>query len=79
MVDLKELEKIVKFCRKNGVLTLKNSEIEVTLTASEPMESYYKRRKKAQPQDDNQSDTIETDEYTDEQILMWSAGEGFNG
>jgi len=73
---LKELKKIVSFCRKNGVTSLKMDGIEIALsqTALFP-ESEYKRKKasKAAP-GALSSDFIPTEpQYTDEDILLWSS------
>lgn len=77
MTDLQELEKIVKFCRKHGVLSLKTTEFDISLGPIERPESYYKRRKNNQETSSN--DSIESDELTEEQILNWSVREGMNG
>lgn len=70
-MDTKELEKIVKFCRKNGITRLKNAEIEIELSpiALFP-ESAYKKAKlaggPAEPEVENA--------FSEEDILNWSSG-----
>ena len=62
-----------------GVLSLKTGEFDITLGNENRPESYYKRKKTSTEDTTTTSDTIETDELTDEQVLMWSVQEGLNG
>lgn len=65
MVDIKELKKLAKFCRENGVLHLKDGDFEITLSAIS-----------LQPtKDKNQgADYItEDNKLSDDDILMWSS------
>lgn len=64
--QIKKLRKLVKFCREQGVLSVKTSEIELSLAPAALF-----------PKVDNvphgTSETIETDEMAPEDILLWSA------
>lgn len=62
-----------------GVLSLKTGDFDITLGNENRPESYYKRKKTSTTETDNTSDNIETEELTDEQVLMWSVQEGMNG
>ncbi len=70
-MDLKnqrELAKLISFCRKQGITSLKSGDFEVQLapTALFP-ESAYKKKQ-------NESDTIETEPvYDGEAALFWSS------
>lgn len=64
--DLKNLKKLVAFCRKNGVLNLKSGGTEISLAPAAMDLDGGKHKTKDQP--------IETDQkYTEEQMLFWSA------
>lgn len=78
MTDLKNIEKIVKFCRKHGILSLKTPEIDISLSMSHSGDSIYKRKKNNSTENSSLIE-VETDEYTEEQILNWSVQEGMNG
>lgn len=64
--DLKKLKKLVLFCRKNGVLSLKQGEIEISLSpaAMEP--------ESVTPQT-TEPDAPLKPEYAAEDMLFWSA------
>jgi hypothetical protein len=66
--DIKKLKKLVKFMQKEGVLTFKTQEIELSLhhTALFPKENQ---------RDTNSTESIEKEksQFTDEEILLWSA------
>ena len=48
-MDLKELEAVIKLCRRTGVSTLSLEGISLTLTAVPPVSQYKKRQKKQEP------------------------------
>lgn len=48
-MDLKELEAIIKLCRKLGVTNIKTDSVDLTLTAEAPASPYKRRTKKAAP------------------------------
>lgn len=66
-MDIKNLERYLKICRKYGVEELKIGENQFKLS-KDPPESRYKQKQ-------NESNLIETKpQYSDIQMLMWSAG-----
>jgi hypothetical protein len=68
--DLKELQKIIQFCRKNGITRLKEGEIEIDIAAVALFpESAYKRK---QAEADNKDPVSET-EYSEDDLLFWSS------
>lgn len=71
MVDLKELKKLVKYLRKEGITEFKNGELEFKLSP-ETRPKVYKSKQ-------NQSDVseqvnIDTDYPTPEEMLFYSSG-----
>lgn len=66
--SLKDLEAIIKLCRKTGVASIEVNGIKLELGAEAP-----KRLKS-----ERSSDPITTQEYTPEQLLMWSSA-GIDG
>lgn len=65
--NLKELEKIVKFCRKQGILTLKHAGFEIALS---PSALFPPKPTKADPN----SDQIKVeDQFSAEDALYWSS------
>lgn len=63
---IKNLRKLVKFCREQGVLSVKTAEIELTLAPA----ALFPQVKNV-PRET--SDAIETDEMSPEDVLLWSA------
>ncbi len=69
-MDLKELQKIVSFCRKNGVTELKHEGIEIKLSAASLFpESQYKKTKALEDNKDPTSDET----FSEEDALYWSS------
>lgn len=76
MVDLKELKKLIKYLRKEGITEFKADGIEFKLGN---LPSKLPRLKKFHPIPDGQVDVsdqvnIETNEPSREELLFWSAG-----
>lgn len=69
--DLKELEKIIKFCRKNGITRIKEGVVELDIAPQALFpESDYKKKKNLTLIDS----PIETEKkYSDEDALFWSS------
>lgn len=65
--DAKQLKKLADACRKAGIKTFKGYGLEFTLSDIEPATKSSKK-KAAQT-----SDSLESEELTDEQIMFWSA------
>lgn len=64
-MDLKELEKLSKLCRKHGIKKLKSSEVEIEFDhLSYPIR--LSKRVKAE-----EAKTV--DEYSEEDVLNWSS------
>lgn len=64
--NLKELEKIVKFCRKQGILSLKHSGFEISLSPSALFPT--------KPNKETGSDDIKVnDAFSPEDALYWSS------
>lgn len=61
-----DLKKLTKFCRQNGILSIKSDGFELVLSPTSLFPSTNK-----QPED-NADPKIEG-AYTDEEILMWSS------
>lgn len=66
----KELEKLVKTCRKMGIKSYKGPDFEFTLTDDAPVKSSKSAilKEKLNVQGD-----VESDSLTQDQLLMWSA------
>lgn len=71
--NVQDLKKIISFCRKNGITRVKMDgfEIELHPTALYP-ESDYKKKKASEesPQTDA---LLETEKYSEEDLLFWSS------
>lgn len=65
-MNLKELEKLIKLCHKYNVKVI--STPEVSLTIENIMPPKQKLKEQEAPKE------TEEPQYTDEDILMWSAG-----
>ncbi len=65
----KDLDKIVKFCRKNGVTSLKSGDFEISFSPAALFpESEYKKKK------EESSIPVQVESlYTEEDILNWSS------
>lgn len=73
-MTLKELEALLKLCRKHGVSGLKQGDLELTLTEHAPVE--LKRDRSKKNASEPTSDMIEEgtwDSLSDEEKLMWSS------
>jgi hypothetical protein len=64
-MDIKELKKLTSYCRKQGILTLKTPEIEITLSP----QALFPTTK---PNEDH-SDPISEGQLSDEDMLFWSS------
>lgn len=75
-MDLKSLKKLAELCRKVGIKTFKNSDIEFTLSDDQPI-AIVKRSRKTSKNDDNtvlaDESNTELNSLTEEQMLMWSS------
>ncbi len=67
-MDLKEIKKIVTFCRKNGVESLKTQDFEFKLHPSHIVEP---KQKSKRARDTDNKDPI-SEAYTAEETLFWS-------
>lgn len=73
MIDLKELKKLVKYLRQEGITEFKQGDLEIKLPYSGT--STLSQRKKKQSKDvSDQVNDVPTDEPTREELLFWSAG-----
>ena len=66
----KELKKLADACRKAGILTYKDANIEFTLSPEAPVSNYKKQ--KGIPA--YQESPILTDSLSEESLLFWSSG-----
>lgn len=66
-MELKELEKLIKLCHKYNVKSIATPEVSLTL------ESIIPPKEKAKAEE-TKNETQEP-QYTDEDVLMWSAGQ----
>lgn len=64
--EIKKLKKLTKFMQKSGVLSLKTSDYEITLTP----QSLFQEEKALTPDSPIQEDPPE---FTAEDLLLWSA------
>ena len=71
MIDLKELKRLVKYLRKEGITEFKNGDLEFKL-GSEPIKHSIK--KPTIPQSDPIIEAIESDYPSKEELLFYSAG-----
>lgn len=67
--DLKQLKAIIALCRKSGVESIEIEGIKITL---KDMPASSKPLKAKESPKDNSSDSIESDDLTNEQLLNWS-------
>ena len=72
--DYKSLKKLADICRKAGIKSFKNADCEFTLTDETPQSPYKKRAAKKQLDVSTEPYRIETDELTQDQLLLWSSG-----
>lgn len=68
---LDQLELIIKLCRKQGVKSIKIDNVELTLADERPITKRSKKTKHNEVQGD-----VESDEPTQEELLLWSVGGG---
>lgn len=75
-MDLKntsELDKLVKFCRKNGITSLKSGEFAMELAPSALFpESNYKKKKNLEAVSSH-SEVLTENEFTEQDALFWSS------
>lgn len=71
-MDCKELKKLAATCRKAGIKTFKNAEVEFTLSDEAPVSIKRYGLQKASQSDTN-SELQVTDTLTEDQLLMWSS------
>ena len=77
---IKDLEKVIRLCRKLGVDAIKVDGVEFAL-GREPVKakasaSYKTQNLGLMPNGITEDTKIEVEGYTEEQILMWSAQQG---
>lgn len=70
--DLKQLKALIALCRKNGVLSVKCGDIELTLGET-PVKQTKNNRKEDKPS--ALTDKVESDTLSPEALLFWSSGE----
>lgn len=69
----KDLKKLADACRKAGIKTYKDAEVEFTLSDEQYISNYKKSKAKSQPQPQSHaSELFESDSLTEGQLLMWS-------
>jgi hypothetical protein len=74
ILDLKDLEKVLKLARKAGVKTLRVGEIEFTLSESHAPVAKPRGKSAAKPTVTSKLNTRELEgEMTPEQLLFWSS------
>lgn len=73
-MDLKALEKLAKACRKAGIKHYKDAQLEFTLSDEPYRQTRTRKAKNPQVKETDES-TMSLDGLTEEQILMWSAGD----
>lgn len=66
MVDLKELKKLVKYLRQEGITEFKNGDLAFKLSPEQP--------KKTKDIDVSDQVNIDTEGPSQEELLFWSAG-----
>lgn len=67
--DFKKLQKMINFCRKNGIDQVKMGDFEFHITPlGLSKETYYKQK-----QSEVQTDTPVENQYSDEDMLFWSS------
>lgn len=74
----KELVRLAAACRKAGIKTYKDKDIEFTLTDEVPLTKHRKAANRAEAKSDTQGE-IETDELTQDALLMWSVPDAIEG
>lgn len=68
-MDIKNLKKLVNFCRKNGISALKYGEIEFQLSPA----AFDEKPKKSKQDSTNEPAIIPSeDSFTEEDALFWS-------
>lgn len=73
MVDLKELKKLVKYLRKEGITEFKNGDLEFKLSSELP-KRIKKNTVNTSSNDVSDQVNIDTDYPTPEEMLFYSAG-----
>ncbi len=71
-IDMKSLKKLADTCRKAGIKTFKNAELEFTLTDEVPVSQYKKAKKSTEAKASVSNSSIESDSLTEEQLLFFS-------
>ena len=73
----KELKKLADACRKAGIRTFKNNEVEFTLSDDHVLRSVTKRSRDVAKNVDNSAidDAFKADTLTEEQMLFYSVAE----
>lgn len=72
MTDIKELKKLVKYLRKEGITEYKDGELQFKL--GEPPQKTHKATTKPTQTDVSSQVNIDTDYPTEEEMLFYSAG-----
>lgn len=71
--DLKQLNKLIALCRKQGIKTIKMGELELTLSEDAPVKTGRAARKAAKAEPESVQGEIDAfDTLTDEEKLFWS-------
>lgn len=74
-MDVKQLEKLAKLCRKLGVKQLKTADIELVLGDEPNISRRQRSSKKTAPSGEQApgiADVVEGDQLTEEQLLFYS-------
>ena len=67
--ELKQIRKLIKMMKKEGVLCLKHKETQISLSP----QSLFKSEEEKTPEEKPSAEQAEVRQYTEEDILFWSA------
>lgn len=72
----KELKRLADSCRKAGIISFKNADVEFTLASTPPVHTKRFRNKKSthQSPEVEQGDVLNEDVLSQEDLLFWSTG-----
>ncbi len=78
-MDLKSLKKLADMCRKAGIKTYRDSEVEFTLSEDRymvvPRRSRSKKTETVETANSTEAPEFTSDSLTEEQLIAWSSGE----
>lgn len=73
-MDPKALKKLAAICRSSGIKHYKCADFEFTLTDEAPVSNYKKRLKTNKQVKDNDTQLIQSEGLTEEDLLFYSVG-----